>query len=416
MLVADMTSVSFWPAIFTVIRDFSMIILEVLLGISFLLWFALAIFLMWCAIGVTILRPGQKGAIPVRAPKVSIIVPARNEEDALPAAIESFIKLDYPDYEVIVVDDASTDGTGRIADEWSARPSGRAPVRVIHNRELPDGWTGKVHALSVAARVVTGEWILATDADMVFHPEILKLAISLALEKDAQLVSLIPEFELGGFWEKVILPAFTLLLSTLYPIRLVNRPNFPRALAAGAFILMRRADFEALGGYAPLKDTVVEDLRMAEHFKKHGRRIFLAASRGLFHTRMYSGLGELWEGLSRSAFEGSGFSVVKIVIGVMGGILVGVLPWVSFVVLLLLGAVSRNSSSGGLALALAIATCVESTLIYLPVMILLRVPIPYVFTLPLAAIFYMGVALNSMFKSVFGSGVPWKGRRYHPPA
>lgn len=393
-----------------------MFILEVLLGASLLLWFALAIFLVWCASGATILRPGQAGGIPGREPKVSIIVPARNEEEALPAALESFVKLNYPDYEVIVVDDASTDGTGRIADEWSASPAGRASVRLIHNRELPDGWTGKVHALSLAARAATGEWILATDADVVFHPEILRLAISLALEKDAQLVSLIPEFELGGFWEKVILPAFTLLLSTLYPMRLVNRPNFPRALAAGAFILMRRDDFEALGGYAPLKDTVVEDLRMAERFKKHGRRIYLAASRGLFYTRIYSGLGELWEGLSRSAFEGAGFSVAKIAGGVMVGTVVGVLPSVALVVLVLRGAHPGHSSTGGTALALAIAACIESALIYLPVLILLRVPIPYVCTLPLAAIFYSGVALNSMFKSVFGSGVPWKGRRYRPPA
>lgn len=393
-----------------------MFILEVLLDVSFLLWFALAIFLVWCAKGTTILRPGQAARIPGHAPRVSIIVPARNEEDALPAALESFVELDYPDYEVIVVDDASTDGTGRIADEWSARAGGRAPVRVIHNRELPDDWTGKVHALSVAARAVTGDWILATDADMVFHPEILKLAISLALEKDAQLVSLIPEFEMGGFWEMVILPAFTLLLSTLYPMRLVNRPNFPRALAAGAFILMRRADFEALGGYEPLKDTVVEDLRMAERFKKHGRRIYLAATRGLFHTRMYSGLGELWEGLSRSAFEGSGFSVAKIAGGIMVGTVVGVLPTVALIALALGGARPGQSSPDEIALSLALATWVESALIYLPVMIFLRVPIYYVFTLPLAAIFYMGVAVNSMFKSVFGSGVPWKGRRYHPPA
>ena len=393
-----------------------MFILEVLLGISLLLWSALAIFLAWCACGATILRPDQAVRIPDRAPKVSIIVPARNEEEALPSALESFVNLDYPDYEVIVVDDASTDGTGRIADEWSTRPAGRAPVRVIHNRELPDGWTGKVHALNLAGHAATGEWILATDADVVFHPNILKLAVSLALEKDAQLVSLIPEFELGGFWEKVILPAFTLLLSTLFPMRLVNRPNFPRALAAGAFILMRRDDFEALGGYAPLKNTVVEDLRMAERFKKHGRHIFLAASRGLFYTRMYSGVWELWEGLSRTAFEGAGFSVAKIAGSVMAGIIVGVLPLVTLIFLALRGAHPGHSSPEGIALALAIAVCVESVLIYLPVLILLRVPIPYVFTLPLAAIFYSGVALNSMFKSVFGSGVSWKGRRYRPPA
>lgn len=391
-----------------------MFILEILLGAAFLLWLALALFLVWATRGGTILRSGQAAAIPERPPKVSIIVPARNEEGALPAALESFVALDYPDYEVIVVDDASTDSTGRIAEEWAAHPSSRGRVRVIHNKELPAGWAGKVHALTLAARVATGEWILATDADVVFHPDLLKLAVSLALEKDAQMASLMPEFELGGFWEKVVLPAFSLLLATLFPARLVNRPGSPRAIAAGAFILMRRRDFEDLGGYEALKNVVTEDLRIAERFKKHGRRIYLAASRGLFHTRMYSGVEELWEGLSRSAFEGAGYSVAKVFGGVAVGIWMGVLPWVASVCLLIQRVQAGHFAGGRITLVLAMGTCLESVLIYLPVMLFLRVPVGYVFTLPLAALFYSGAALNSMCRSLFGSGVPWKGRRYRP--
>lgn len=391
-----------------------MLILEILLGVAFLLWLGLAIFLVWATRGSTVLRPGQAAAIPTQAPKVSIIVPARNEEGALPAALGSFVALDYPDFEVIVVDDGSTDATGRIADEWAANPTGRGRTRVIHNKELPAGWAGKVHALSLAARAATGEWILATDADVVFQPELLKLAVSLALEKDAQLVSVMPEMAPGGFWEKVVLPAFSLLLATLFPVRLVNRPGSPRAIAAGAFILMRRRDLEDLGGYEALKNVIIEDLRMAELFKKSGRRIYLAASRGLFHTKMYSGAHEMWEGLSRSAFEGVGYSVSKVLGGVTVGIWVGVLPWAASAWLLLERLQSGHSAGGHIALALALGTCLESVLICMPVMIFLRVPVVYVFTLPLAALFYSGVSLNSMYRSLFGSGVPWKGRNYRP--
>jgi chlorobactene glucosyltransferase len=391
-----------------------MLILEILLGVAFLLWLGLAFFLVWATRGATVLRPGQAAAIPEPAPKVSIIVPARNEEDALPAALESFVNLDYPEYEVIVVDDGSTDATGQIADERAAHPGSRGRVRAIHNRELPAGWAGKVHALSVAARAATGEWILATDADVVFHPEILKLAVSLALQKDAQLVSVMPEMEPGGFWEKVVLPAFSLLLATLFPVRLVNRPGSPRAIAAGAFILMRRRDFEELGGYEPIKSVVIEDLRMAEHFKWHDRRIYLAASRGLFHTKMYSGAQELWEGLSRSAFEGTGYSVAKVFGGVAVGIWVGVLPWVVSFCLLVERLLSGNPAGSHTALTLALGTCLESLLIYIPVMIFLHVPVLYVFTLPVATLFYSGVSLNSMCRSLYGSGVPWKGRNYRP--
>ncbi len=393
-----------------------MVILDVLLALAFLLWFLLAIFMVWATRGGTILRPGQLSDLGERAPKVSIIVPARNEAEALPAALDSLLKLDYPDYEVIVVDDASTDETGRVAEEWAAHPAACGRLRVIRNRELPAGWTGKVHALSLAASAATGEWILATDADIVFHPEILRLAVSLALQRGVQFVSLAPEFVLGGFWEKVVLPAFTLLLSTLFPLRLVNRPNFPRAIAAGAFILMRRKDFEALGGYEPIKNVVIEDVRMAEQFKKNGRRIYLAASRGLFHTRMYSGVHELWEGLSRSAFEGAGFSVLKVLGGTVVGAVVGVLPMVVSLVLLFRDMAAGNSLTGDTALALAVLVWAESALIYLPVVLFLRVPVPYVFGLPLATLFYTGVGWNSVFRSIFGSGVPWKGRSYRPPA
>src|SRR6516225_12140343 len=128
-------------------------LLEILLAGAFLFWLALAIFLVWATRGVTILRPGQETAIPGRPPKVSILVPARNEEGALPACLESLIKLDYPDYEVIVVDDCSTDRTGLIADEAAASSASQGLVRVIHNQELPKGWAGKVHALSLAAHV-----------------------------------------------------------------------------------------------------------------------------------------------------------------------------------------------------------------------------------------------------------------------
>lgn len=391
-----------------------MIILEIMLGAALLSWFTLAIFLVWATRGSTILRPGQEVSFPHCPPKVSILVPARNEEGALPEALQSFVALDYADFEVILVNDGSTDSTGRIADEWAAKPASRGRVRVVHNNELPEGWAGKVHALSLAARLANGEWILATDADVVFQPGLLKLAVSLALEKNAQLVSLMPEIQVGGFWEKVVLPAFSLLLTSIFPPRLVNHPGCPRAIAAGAFILMRRRDLEDLGGYAAIKNVVIEDLRMAELFKKNGRRIHLAASRGLFHTKMYSGVNEMWEGLSRSAFEGVTYSVTKVLGGVTIGIWVGVLPWVAAVLLLFQRLHLGNSPDGQIALALALATCLESVLIYLPVMLFFRVPVIYVFTLPLAALFYSGVSLNSMLRSLFGSGVAWKGRNYRP--
>lgn len=389
-------------------------ILEILLAVSFLFWLGLGIFWFWNLRGTVILTAEEQGQSPEHWPKVSILVPARNEEAVLAACLESLLKLDYPDFDIIVVDDDSRDSTGAIADEFARRPDSAGRLHVIHNRELPAGWSGKVHALSLGARAATGEWMLATDADVVFHPAALRAAMKRALLEGADLLSLGLEFEYGSFWEKAVLPAFTLLLSTLFPLRLVNNPKSRRAIAAGAFILMRTAELRALGGYERLRKTVVEDLRTAELFKHHGRKIHFVPARGLLTTRMYASNRELFEGLSRSAFEGAGFSLLKVLAGLAVGILTAILPWAAALVIGVEKTLSGRSE-GSTALALAFATCLLSALVYTPLVIYLRVSPLYVLALPLAAIFYSVVAVNSAWKGLVGGGVPWKERTYRPP-
>lgn len=393
--------------------------LEVLLVASFVLWLGLAAFWIWNLGGVTILTPAsaaRRGNSPEQRPKVSILVPARNEEAALPACLESLAKLDYPDYEVIVVDDDSRDRTGAIAEEWAQRTEFAGRMQVVRNRELPAGWSGKVHALHLAAGRAAGEWILATDADMVFHPAILRVAVERAMAEGADFLSLTPEFVFGSFWEKVVLPAFALLLATLFPLRRVNSPRSSRALAAGAFILMRARELSHLDAYSRLCSTVIEDLRIAELFKQNGRRILLFPTRGLLHTRMYSGCKEVFEGLSRSAFEGVGSSPFKIVTGVVVGLLTSVLPWAAALTLGFLHASRPLSSEDHRILILSLATCALSCLIYLPFLFFLRVSPLFVFTLPLATVFYSVVSINSMGKSLAGPGISWKERHYRPPS
>ena len=386
-----------------------------LLALVAILWCGMGAYTYWSLRGATILRANQPTFSPQSFPKVSIIVAARNEEEALPAALESMLALEYPDYEIVLVDDDSRDRTGPIADEWSDKPVARGRLKVLHNKQLPLDWHGKVHALYLAANAAGGEWILATDADLVFHPSILRVAMSYALQRGVQLLSIIPELQLGSFWEKAVLPAFAFLISSLFPLHRVNDPNSSRALAAGAFILMKREDFNALGGYGRLRKVLIEDLRLAELFKRHGRRIYLAASRGLFHTRMYSSGREMFEGLSRSAFEGSGFSVPKILGAVFLSNLLAVFPWVALMVRIL-----RDLRLGGAALRdpsllVALLACALASLVYLPFVRFLRAPMLYVLALPLATLFYSCVAIHSTFAGIIGSGVPWKGRHYQAP-
>lgn len=386
-------------------------------------WLPTLVVLLWCVLGVRIVR-SLRSTLVLRAnqpsslkafPRVSIIVAARNEEEALPAALESLLALDYPDFEIVLVDDDSQDHTGAIADEWTSKPAARGRLKVLHNKTLPPQWHGKVHALHLASSAASGEWILATDADMVLHPAVLRVAVSVALERDVQFLSIIPELEFGSFWEKVVLPAFSFLITSLFPVHLINDPTSPRALAAGAFILMKRGDLDALGGYARLRNVLIEDLRMAELFKRHGRRIYLAASRGLLHTRMYSSGAEMFEGLSRTAFEGSGYSVPKTLGAMFLANLLAVFPWVALITRALVDWKLDRAELHDPFLLVAVVACLLASLVYLPFILHSQIPPLYVFTLPLATLFYSCVSVYSILTSRIGRGVSWKDRRYRAP-
>ena len=389
-----------------------------------MLWLPTLVVILWCILGIrivrslrstVILRANQPSPCPESSPRVSIIVAARNEEEALPAALASLLALDYPDFEVLLVDDDSRDRTAAIADEWAAKPAARGRLKVLHNRTLPPRWHGKVHALHLAASAASGQWILATDADMILHPSILRLAMAFALEKDVQLLSIIPELEFGYFWERVVLPGFSFLITSLFPVHLVNDPASSRALAAGAFILMKRDHLVALGGYGRLRNVVVEDLRMADLFKHHGRRIYLAASRGLLRTRMYSSGAEMFEGLSRTAFEGSGYSIPKTLGAMFLANLLAVFPWVALLARVAADWTLDQSLLHDPFLLIAGAACLIASLVYLPFILHARIPPFYVLTLPLATLFYSCVSVYSIFISRIGRGVSWKDRRYRAP-
>ena len=389
-----------------------MFFLAILLGLVFLGWVALGTFVYWSVKGGTVLRPGSYPELAACPPKVSILVPARNEAEILSAVLESLLCLDYPDFEIILVNDCSTDATGQIAEEWAARPEGQGKLRVIQNRDLPADWTGKVHSLSLAADAATGEWLLATDADVLFHPDALRCAVAYATERDLQLLSIAPECELASFWEKMVMPVSFLFLLLWYPPRLVNNPRSKRAAAAGAFILMRRKEFKSLGGYQCLRSVLLEDIGTAQLFKHHYLRTHLAMSRGLLQTRMYRGWHEIWEGLCRNAFEGVGYSVSRLLMNVMMGNLLTLLPWTALVALTLCFPWLKVTPAYVLAFSMALAACAIGGLIYLPVLKALRVPVLFVLTIPLSALVVSAASWHSAWSSLYGKGVPWKNRHY----
>jgi chlorobactene glucosyltransferase len=181
-------------------------------------------------------------------PLVSIIVPARNEERNIWRCVSSLLEQDYERFEVIVVDDGSTDKTGAILDELTAtHPQGKR-LWTLRLRDLPPGWAGKPHAIHMGTREANGTWLLFTDADTWHAPNALRSALTQALEERADLFTLGSTQELPDFWNKTLMPVAFMGVSMLYPPRLVNDPQSHVAVANGQYILLRREVYEKLGG------------------------------------------------------------------------------------------------------------------------------------------------------------------------
>ncbi|HEY6408791.1 MAG TPA: glycosyltransferase, partial [Ktedonobacteraceae bacterium] len=252
-------------------------------------------------------RPENSGQS-VSCPRVSVIVPARNEEHNIRHCIESLLQQDYANYEVIVVDDGSTDGTSRILDELITTHPHSNRLFVLQLRDdLPVGWAGKPHALHKGTLEAHGEWLLFTDADTWHEPGALRYSVTKALTEGIDLLSLGTEQDLPGFWNKVMMPMAYLGITMQYPIKYVNDPRSPVALANGQYILLRRAVYDILGGYArpDLRNTLLDDRDLARIVKENGYRLQLADGRGLVHVRMYRSLSETWRGWRKNVFLGS---------------------------------------------------------------------------------------------------------------
>ena len=351
-------------------------------------------------------------------PLVSILIPARNEATILPQTLPLFLGQDYGNYEVILVDDASTDDTAQVAQRFVSSNPER--LRVLRVGTLPPDWVGKPHALNTAFQVARGEWVLATDADVVFHPKALQAGLWLAEQQKADLVSIYAFMECVSFWEKVLLPGFGLMLATFFPLRKVNDPKSTVALASGGYLLMRRRVWAGLGGYEAIRSEMIEDLNTARIVKHSGHRIFAALTKDLVRTRMYRSFPEIWEGLRKNAFAGHRFSVLRLLLWVGAAFLTNLLPLVCLVYAATLF-VAKGGGGGDGAwqvnafFTLSLAQYFLSVLLHLPILAYYQIALGYALLAPLGGTLYACISLDSMVRTLLGRGVSWKRRQYGRP-
>src|SRR5271168_2262705 len=207
---------------------------------------------------------------PVNSARVSIIVPARNEEATIAQVLEQLLVLDYENYEVIAVDDRSFDRTGAIMDQVAASAGAHARLKIVHIEKLPSGWMGKAHGMWKAARQATGEWLLFTDADVLFKPDVLRRAVAYAEAESADHVVLFPRMIMKSAGERMMISFFQTMFVFGHRPWKVADPKTKDHMGVGAFNLLRRKVYEAVGTYEALRFEVLDDMKLGKVVKNSG--------------------------------------------------------------------------------------------------------------------------------------------------
>ena len=232
-------------------------------------------------------------------PAVSVLIPARDEAATLGDCLRCALDQDHPVHEILVLDDSSTDGTGDIVDEIA---TDQPIVQHLHGAPLPDGWMGKSHALYQAATRATGEWLLFIDADVKLAPQALRQAIGMARADGCDMLSWFAQFELKSFWERSMMPFIADFIVLFSPLDKVNDPASDHCIANGQFILIRREVYDKVGGHAAIRSSVIDDVSLARAVKFGGWKYRMAFALGLMKTRMYSSLGQIWNGFAKNFY------------------------------------------------------------------------------------------------------------------
>jgi glycosyltransferase involved in cell wall biosynthesis len=371
--------------------------------------FALVIFggtaFVWIVLGLRVAYgalklPWIKNFSPISGtdvPRVSLLFAARDEEEKLPVALATLAELDYPGLEIIGVDDRSEDATGRILDEFAAS---HARFRAIHVKELPAGWLGKPHALQQAYEASSGDWLLFTDADVRFQVDVLRRAIRMASERRLDHLSLFGDVEMVGFWEKVVVTFFGMAFHMATAPSDVLDPKSGAYMGVGAFQLLKRSAYEAAGTHRRLAMEVIDDMKLGKIVKQAGFRSGVGIAQDFVVVRWHAGARNLINGVTKNFFAGSGFSVARVAISILGLLLMNVVPFAG----VLFGHGWVRIFAG---ICVLVVLCFHAG-----VDIVMRVSPLYCFTVPVGAVLFGYMLLRSTVYTLKQGGIVWRGTFY----
>jgi glycosyltransferase involved in cell wall biosynthesis len=358
------------------------------------------------------------GNLSSASPRVSIIVPARNEEADIELSLRRLLELDYDNYEVIAVNDRSTDRTGEIMERVAAdrnsldfhfrdsrfsqrtRETGHPNLKVLHHRELPAGWLGKTHAMWTATNDATGDWLLFTDADVLFKPDSLRRALAYAEAERADHVVLFPQMIMRQPGEYMMIAFFQTMFVFGHRPWKVADPKSNDHMGVGAFNLVRRSVYEAVGTYEALRMEVLDDMKLGKVVKNAGfaqRNVF---GGDLISIRWARGARGVVDNLTKNFFAVLSFQWPRTIVSAFGLAFLNLMPFLGVWL-----------AHGWERLPYAIAL-VSMFTIYVGMSLRSGVPAYYFVLHPVSTVLFVYTLLRSMFHTLWNDGIIWRGTKY----
>jgi cellulose synthase/poly-beta-1,6-N-acetylglucosamine synthase-like glycosyltransferase len=347
-------------------------------------------------------------ALPGHLGLVSVIIPAKDEEQYIEQAVRSHLDADYELLEVIVVNDRSSDSTARIVLELASTDERITLVNVHH---LPLGWTGKTHALFRGAAQARGDILLFTDADTVFPPDLISRALITYADWSVHVLSILPGFLRWGFWERLVYPHLAFGFAYFYPLADVNDSRKGAALASGAFLMMSAAVYRRLGTWERFRTEITEDVAFSRAVKAKGLSLLVVGMEPALRTRGFASLGELKSYWERTLYGGFDKSVRKLA-GLSANYLVLASISVLFGFSLIISLVTTPPAITVVLLLLTFLTLVAVIVPYSAYLHEHRQPWWYGLLAPAGLFLSLWIAVSALRVTLYDRGVVWRDKRY----
>ena len=331
------------------------------------------------------------------APKVSIIVAARNEASNIEAGLQSLLAQDYPKFEIVAINDRSTDSTGQIIDGLAYDDD---RVEVFHVHELPPTWLGKNHALEMGARHATGDWLLFTDADVVMDPSVLRRAIHYATENQIDHLAALPRILMPNWFLDAFVITFGVYFTAYFQPWRVKNPKSRCYVGIGAFNLIRAEVYRGIGTHKAIAMRPDDDVKLGKLVKNHGFRQEMLYAPRLMHVPWYGSLREVVVGLEKNAFSGVDYKIWMIVLSSAVALVMHVWP---FVAVFITSGTTRWLNVAIVACLLVL--CLDAAIHY-------RYRWWCAFAFPLTVLVFVFIQWRAMLLTIRNDGIRWRDTHY----